>query len=117
MTPKDRAALSKWANRPQTDDKNAVSDRQRSLWTAVNEFCQERGGEIVSQQFASPIRLEVPLDSELPAKLRELGYDPIFTEQTTKIGAPVSGSRGRFRDFNGAYSFRTMNVFLLKLPK
>jgi hypothetical protein len=112
-----RAKLSKWANRPPTDNKDGISERQRNLWIALNEFVMERGGQITSVLYANPVRLEVPPESELPAKLRELGYDPVYCEQTTRIGAPVSTKRGRWTNLNNGYSFHTRDVYELRLPK
>ena len=109
---------SKWVQKPDTASEAAKIDAQRrDLWNAINQFVIESGGAIVSVQYANPVRLEIPLDSPLADKLRELGYDPIYCEQTTRIGAPVSGQRGRWTNLNSAYSFRTVDVYELRLPK
>jgi hypothetical protein len=109
---------SKWVQKPNTAEEKAKIDQaRRDLWLALNDFCLERGAQIVSPRFANPVRLEIPLDSPLADKLKELGHDLIFCEQTTRIGAPVSGQRGRWVDSNRAYSFRTVDVFELRLPK
>jgi hypothetical protein len=114
-------AMSKWAvARPTKEaEANRVSQQRRDVWTALNAYITERGGAIVSPMLASPLRIETAPDSELPGKLRQLGYDPIFCEQTTRIGAPVAepvlwGQRSRRND---AYAFRAVNVFELRLPK
>jgi hypothetical protein len=120
MSQKDLRALSKWAGaRPKEAEANQVSEQRRALWIALNAFIGERGGAIVSPMFVSPVRIEVPPDSELPAKLTEAGYDLTFREQATRIGAPIAepvlwGQRSRRND---AYSFRTVDVFELRLPK
>jgi hypothetical protein len=109
----------KWAaQKPSAGDEKAKIDAQRrDLWQAINQYVTERGGFVVSVQYVSPVRIEVSPDSELPEKLRELGYDPVFCEQATRIGAPVSGQRGRWVDSNRAYSFHTRDVYELRLPK
>jgi hypothetical protein len=83
----------------------------------LNEFLRQNGGAIVSVKYASPIRIEVAPDSEIPAKLAEAGYDLVFREQDTRIGAPISepGRWGRPRDLNTGYSFHAVNVYELRL--
>jgi hypothetical protein len=61
--------------------------------------------------------LEVDPESKLPDKLRELGYDPIFLERDTKLGPPISVRQGWRANLNNGYSFRTVNVYELRLPK
>jgi hypothetical protein len=121
LTKKQLASMSKWATqRPSAAEEAAkVSQQRRDLWTALNAFITERGGAIVTPMFVSPVRIEVPPDSELPAKLAEAGYDLTFCEQATRIGAPIAkpvlwGQRSRRND---AYAFRAVNVYELKLPK
>jgi hypothetical protein len=60
---------------------------------------------------------KVAPDSEIPAKLAEAGYDLVFREQDTRIGAPISepGRWGRPRDLNTGYSFHAVNVYELRL--
>ena len=118
LSKKDIAAMSKWANRPRADQPE-ISEKRRALWQALNQFITERGGFVTSVQFASPVRIEVAPDSELPAKLAEAGYDLTFCSQTTRIGAPISEPvlwRQRSRQ-NNAYAFCAVNVYELKLPK
>jgi hypothetical protein len=117
LSKKQLAAMSKWAaQKPDAvAEKAKITEKQRDLWDALNQYVTERGAMIVSVKHANPVRLEVPLDSELPAKLRELGYDPIYCEQATRIGAPVSTKRGRWTNLNNGYSFRTVDVFELRL--
>jgi hypothetical protein len=73
---------------------------------------------IVSVEYANPVRVEIAPDSELPARLRELGYDLLYRSSETRIGAaPVEyDQRGRPRMTSG-YGFHTVDVFELKLPK
>jgi hypothetical protein len=117
LTKKQIVSFSKWANRPRADQPQ-ITEQRRNLWTALNEFIRQNGGSIVSLQFTSPLRLEVPINSPLPERLAALGYDPIFCEQTTRIGpqAVQHDRRGRALPTTG-YSFNTFDVFHLKLPK
>jgi hypothetical protein len=110
--------MSKWAARPRAGSPNQITERHRDLWGAINQFVTEHGGFVTSLQFASPIRIEVPMGSALPAKLAEAGYDLVFREQTTRIGAAAveHDRRGRPRMTSG-YSFHTVDVYELKLPK
>lgn len=93
-------SVSRWKSAPSG---GATTEQRRNLWTALNEFIRQNGGFVVSLQFTSPLRCEVPINSSLPARLRALGYDPIFCEQTTRIGPQPA--------------FDTFDVFHLKLPK
>src|SRR5438552_850097 len=70
LTAKDKAALSKWAAPHPTTEQEAkrISEERRLLWIRLNEFCTERSGAITTKPFASPARLEVPPESELPKR-------------------------------------------------
>jgi hypothetical protein len=118
LSKKDIAAMSKWANRPRAATPETQQPR-RDLWDALHDFIRKDGGAIVSVKYTWPIRFEVAPDAGMATRLRELGHDPIFCEQATRIGAPVfePGRWGRTRDMNTGYSFRTVDVFELKLPK
>jgi len=52
----------------------ALSRERRQLWQRLNKFIRQEGGWTVSQPEISPIRFEAPLDSNLPALLREAGH-------------------------------------------
>jgi hypothetical protein len=41
----------------------------------LNEFIRQAGGWIVSQPDVSPIRFEAPMNSELPALLKQAGHN------------------------------------------
>jgi hypothetical protein len=92
-------AVSRWKSVPS----GATTEQRRDLWRAINQLVIDHGGFVTSVQFASPIRIEVPMGSVLPAKLAEAGFDPAFRERTTRIGPQPS--------------FDTFDVFHLKLPK
>jgi hypothetical protein len=115
---KQLASFSKWATqRPNAADEAAkISQQRRDLWDALHDLIRKDGGAIVSVRYASPIRIEVATDSELPARLHQLGYDLMFREQATRIGAaPVEHDRrGRPRTSSG-YGFSVCDVYELKL--
>jgi hypothetical protein len=115
MSKMDRATLSKWANKPRDEVK--VDQTKRDLWDGLNAFVGERGGAITSVRHTWPIRLEVDPESKLPEKLIELGHDLIFCSQETRIGPAVSVRHGWRTNVNGAYSFRTVDVYSIRLPK
>jgi hypothetical protein len=46
----------------------------REIWNALNKFCIEHGGSVVSVP-GTVLRIECPKDSALPVKLGEFGYD------------------------------------------
>jgi hypothetical protein len=48
---------------------------QRELWSAINLFVARNGAWLISAPGERPLRIEVPLYSELPDKLHDLGYD------------------------------------------
>jgi hypothetical protein len=118
LSKKQIASMSKWAAARPKADEATISARQRNLWDALNQYVTERGAAIVSVKYANPLRIEVATDSELPARLRELGYDPTFCEQVTRIGAASvrHDRRGRPQMTSG-YGFSVRDVYLLKLPK
>jgi hypothetical protein len=63
-----------WKNRPFAKDANAEQKRQQAeRFSALAEWIRIRGGFVTSPP-GKVLRIEVPKNSELPAKLRELGY-------------------------------------------
>jgi hypothetical protein len=120
MSAKDRASLSKWANKPR-DEANKVDQRKRDLWDGIHSFVGERGGAIVSVRYVWPIRLEVDPESKLPDKLRELGYDPVYLSDETRLGGVAAPDPDAVRWRQGVktsgYGFRQVRVFELRLPK
>jgi hypothetical protein len=113
--------LSKWANRPRTDDKKGtITQQHRDLWDALNQYVTERGGAITSVRYASPIRLEFDPESPLADKLKELGYSLTFLERDGRWGGPATpdhDARWRNRAVTSGYGFRTVDVYELRLPK
>jgi hypothetical protein len=113
--------FSKWAQKPGTVDETAkVSERQRDLWDALNQYVTERGALIVSVKHANPLTLEVPLESPLVDKLREQGLDLIFCERRNRLGGvavPEYDTRWRKGVVSGGYGFTTVDVYQIRLPK
>jgi len=89
LSKKQIAAMSKWAaQRPNAAEEAAkISQQRRGLWDALNDFLRQNGAAIVSVKYANPVRIEMAPDSELPARLRELGYDLVYRNEETRIGA------------------------------
>jgi hypothetical protein len=109
-------SVSRWKSAPSG---GATSEQRRNLWTALAEFVRQNGGFVVSLQFTSPLRLEVPTNSPLPERLRALGYDPIFVEQASRFGPiiaaePVLRKRRVTTPTDG---FRAVDIFEVRLPK
>src|SRR5262249_43192019 len=120
LSKKQLAAMSKWANKPRTESLDQTTEKFRDLWDALNQFVIERGAQITSVKYANPLTLEIPLDSPLPDKLKELGYDLIYCERTTRIGGtatPAYHTRWRRGPITSGYGFNTVDVFLIRLPK
>jgi hypothetical protein len=44
------------------------------MWDKLNKYIKQEGGWIVSQPDVSPVRFECPMESELPALLKEAGH-------------------------------------------
>ena len=73
---------------------------------------------ITSIPYARPIRLEVPLESPLPDKLRAMGWETVFKESLTRIGPPETKTVGGKRPRPTTdYAFRMVNVFELRMPR
>jgi hypothetical protein len=73
---------------------------------------------ITSIPYARPIRLEVPLESPLPDKLRAMGWETVFKENLTRIGPPETKTVGGKRPRPATdYAFRMVNVFELRMPR
>ena len=60
-------------------------EQRRKLWEALSAFVSKQGGWVVSAPGNRQMRIEIALGSSLPAKLSELGYDPIHCGTTTRI--------------------------------
>jgi hypothetical protein len=118
IDPKDYHRLnSKWVTQPSKQDGGI--DRVR-VWEGLNAFAAKHDSKIISPTHSYPVRLETPPDSDLPDKLRQLGYDPIFRSEETRIGGPVSPeyvARWRRGVRSGAYGHYIVKVFEIALPK
>jgi hypothetical protein len=132
MTPNQRVKLSKlqlakrnskWVTQKPTASEEAakITQQRRDLWDALNQYVTERAGAITSVKYANPVRLEIPLDSPLADKLRELGYDPVYLSDETRIGGVAAPDPDAVRWRQGVktsgYGFRQVRVFELRLPK
>ena len=64
-----------------------VSAQRMRLWDALHDYIHQHGGAVVSVPGHKELRIEVPKDSALTAKLAEAGYDPRHCCTTTRITA------------------------------
>ena len=63
--------------------------KQGQRWAALNEYVRRNGGAVTSVAGNKTLRVEVPKGSELPARLRELGYNVSERGTVTRVtGAP-----------------------------
>jgi hypothetical protein len=65
--------------------KQALSDKYKAIWSALNLFIARNGGYLISPPHAKRLLIEVPQYSELPDKLADLGYDLQPTGSNTRI--------------------------------
>jgi len=77
----------RWLTPERTEGPQKVSAARMRLWHALNEFCRHHGGEVVSVPGHKELRIEVPKDSPLAAKLAEAGYDVRHCAVTSRITA------------------------------
>lgn len=89
---KSQDVLSKWAAKPPDKNAAAIAEREKrqELFSALNEFIRKNGGAVVSVPGAERMRIEVPVNSQLPAKLSGMGYSLLFLGTSERI---LSGGR------------------------
>ena len=66
----------------------AAKRRRNELWDNLNRYVRESGGAVVSLPGASPLRVEVVQNSNLPRLLMDAGYAVHLGERITRIGGP-----------------------------
>ena len=64
-----------------------ITAQRMRLWNALHDYIRQHGGAVVSVPGHKELRIEIPKDSPLPAKLIELGYQPHHNCATTRITA------------------------------
>jgi hypothetical protein len=62
-----------------------VSEKQKRLWNALEEFCRQQGAWVVSIPHHRNLRIEIVKDSKLPAELTRLGYAPCHVNSHIRI--------------------------------
>ena len=82
----------------------AAKRRRRELWDNLNRYLRENGASIVSPIGATPVRVEVTPNSNLPTLLSDAGYQCHLAGRTSRIVA-------------GANPFQQMDVLWIDLPK
>jgi hypothetical protein len=96
---------------PTAETTPRVSLERLRLWNALHDYIRQHGGAVVSVPGHKELRIEIPKDSPLPAKLVELGYQPHHHCATTRITAGTSQpsmsskSRCRGNDRNNCQDF------------
>lgn len=74
VIPKHKIGLfSKWAAQPRNDTSAEEKRRNAEAWQALNEYITRQGAFVVTPP-GKLLRIEIPKDPDLPAKLIELGY-------------------------------------------
>jgi len=80
----------RWAtNTDRVEGPQKVTAQRMRLWQALHDFIRHHGGEVVSLPGHRELRIEVPKDSALAAKLTEAGYAPRHCCTETRIAAGV----------------------------
>jgi hypothetical protein len=69
--------------------KAPLNERQRELWSALNDFIRENDGVVVSQPGVSVIRFECRRESGVPELLRGLGYE-VVSAGTSECLMPIT---------------------------
>jgi hypothetical protein len=93
----------------------------------VDSFCAGGNGRgLIEPGFTSGhAKLSAVLEhstncSPLPERLRQLGYDPAYRSEETRIGAPARPeytARWRQEVKSAGHGFFQVNVFEVRLPK
>ena len=99
--------------------KGPFNQRQRSLWEAVHSYIVEHRGLVTAQGYTSPIRFECKAGSELPEKLRRLGYDLKNAGNTDRLMPVIEEMRedGTMRTITRQHvAPTTVEIFEFKLP-
>ena len=82
--PKKPKAVTDWVNKPRPERLD-VTEQRRKLWEALTTFIHSNGGNVVSPPGTKRLRVELPQNSALPARLLELGYPVRAAGITTRI--------------------------------
>jgi hypothetical protein len=82
---------------------DAIKRRRNELWNNLNRYIRECGGHVVSLPNATPLRVEIAQNSNLPTQLMDAGYSVHLGERVTRIG--------------GAETFTVADVLWIDLPK
>jgi hypothetical protein len=77
----------------------------------------ERGGSISTPPYHWPAQLEVQPESELPDKLRSLGWTLISRAQITRIGQDITHDRRGGPKPGTSYGFNVRHVFEILPPQ
>ena len=85
-TNKLKATYTDWRNKPYAANPTTEERRkQNERWSALKEYIRKHGGVVVSLPGTKTLRVEVPKDSTLPAKLAELGYNVVSHGSVSRV--------------------------------
>jgi hypothetical protein len=106
-----------WKNRPYAVNAGSEEKRkQGERWEALNTFIRKHGGAVVSVPGAKTLRVEVPKDSLLPAKLAELGYNVSSHGTVSRVtGAPSITAKMERLTHEVPSAFAEMNCYEIRL--
>ena len=106
-----------WRDKPYAKDLKAEERRQQSeKWAALNEYIRRHGGAVVSVPGNKTLRIECLPGSDLPSRLKELGYNIVERGSTTRVtGAAPSSSRTAELTFGAPSAFCAMACFEITL--
>jgi len=82
---------SKWANPAPIRSASTDFEQRRKLWEALTAYITSNGGWVTGLPGTKHLRVEVPRDSALPAKLMEFGYSLRHCGTGTRI-TPKGGT-------------------------
>jgi len=78
-----------YVNPDRVEAPQKVTAQRMRLWQALHDFIRHHGGTVTSLPGHRELRIEVPKDSPLAAKLAEAGYAPRHCCTETRIAAGV----------------------------
>jgi|SRR6516164_3429661 hypothetical protein len=79
--------------------------RRAELWNNLNRYARESGASVVSIPGISPLRIEIPKNSNLPTQLIDAGYAVHQAGRTSRVGGDPTNP------------FEQVDVIEVDLPK
>ena len=106
-----------WRDKPRVANAGTEEKRkQGERWAALNEYVRRNGGAVTSVPGNKTLRVEVPKDSLLPAKLAELGYNVSSHGSVTRVtGAQAVSPKVERATRTVPSAFAEMDVLEIRL--